>query len=140
MLKSVVFSGGWVMRIKIGILVVGLALFLAAPLAAHHSWTADYDGGKPVSVKGVVSKVEWTNPHTHFYVDVKDEKGNVKTWNFEMASTLALERAGWSRRTLPVGAEVTVGGFGGRAVTERAIASSIVTADGKNLFVGKLGQ
>jgi hypothetical protein len=140
MLKSVAFSGGWVMRIKIGILVVGLAMFLAAPLAAHHSWTADYDGGKPVSVKGVVSKVEWTNPHTHFYVDVKDEKGNVKTWNFEMASTLALERAGWSRRTLPVGAEVTVGGFGGRAVTERAIASSIVTADGKSLFVGKLGQ
>jgi hypothetical protein len=140
MLKSVVFSGGWVMRIKIGILVVGLALFLGAPLAAHHSWTADYDGGKPVSVKGVVSKVEWTNPHTHFYIDVKDEKGNVKTWNFEMASTLALERAGWSRRTLPVGAEVTVGGFGGRAVTERAIASSIVTADGKSLFVGKLGQ
>ena len=67
-------------------------------------------------------------------------EGDVKTWNFEMASTLALERAGWTRKTLPVGTEVTIGGFGGRAVTERAIASSITTAEGKALFVGKPGQ
>jgi hypothetical protein len=121
-------------------LIAGFALCLSIPLAAHHSWTADYDGGKPVTVKGVVSKVEWTNPHTHFYVDVKDAAGAVKTWNFEMASTLALERAGWTRKTLPVGTEVTIAGFGGRAVTERAIASAITTADGKSLFVGKPGQ
>jgi len=129
------------MRMKLGFLMAGLGLLcLAAPLAAHHSWTADYDGGKPVTVKGVVSKVEWTNPHTHFYVDVTDEKGTVTTWNFEMASTLALERGGWTRKTLPVGAPVTVGGFGGRAVTTRAIAGSITMADGKALFVGKPGQ
>jgi DNA/RNA endonuclease YhcR with UshA esterase domain len=115
-------------------------LCLSVPLAAHHSWTADYDGGKPVTVKGVVTKVEWTNPHTHFYVEAKDEKGNVTTWNFEMASTLSLERGGWTRKTLPVGTEVTVGGFGGRAVLTRAIAGSITTADGKALFVGKPGQ
>jgi len=129
------------MRMKLGFLMAGLGLLcLAAPLAAHHSWTADYDGGKPVTVKGVVAKVEWTNPHTHFYVDVTNEKGDVTTWNFEMASTLSLERGGWSRKTLPVGSQVTVGGFGGRAVTTRAIASSITTADGKALFVGKPGQ
>ena len=92
-------------------------LLLLAPLAAHHSWTADYDAAKPVTVKGVVTKVEWTNPHTHFYIESKDEKGTVTSWNFEMASTLALERGGWSRKTLPVGAEVTISGFGGRAVT-----------------------
>ena len=74
---------------------------LLAPLAAHHSWTADYDSAKPVTVKGVVTKVEWTNPHTHFYIESKDEKGTVTSWNFEMASTLALERGGWSRKTLP---------------------------------------
>jgi len=125
---------------KLGVLVAGIGLFcLAAPIAAHHSWTADYDGGKPVEVTGTVTKVEWTNPHTHFYVDVTDASGNVTSWNFEMASTLSLERAGWTRRTLPVGAEVTVGGFGGRAVTERAIAGSI-TLDGEALFVGKPGQ
>jgi hypothetical protein len=115
-------------------------VLLAARLAAHHSWTADYDANKPVTVKGVVVKVEWTNPHTHFYIETKDEKGSATTWNFEMASTLALERGGWTRKTLGVGQEVTIGGFGGRAVTERAIASSITTADGRALFVGKPGQ
>ena len=112
-------------------------LLLAAPLGAHHSWTPEYDAAKPVSVKGAVTKVEWTNPHTHFYVESRDEKGTVTEWNFEMASTLALERGGWSRKTLPVGTAVTITGFGGRAVTERAIASSIMTGDGRSLFVAK---
>lgn len=129
------------MRMKLGILVAGVGLFcLAVPIAAHHSWTAEYDAKKPITVKGVVSKVEWTNPHTHFYVDAKDDKGTVTTWNFEMASTLSLERGGWSRKTLPVGEQVTIQGFGGRAVTTRAIANSIVTADGKSLFVAEKGN
>lgn len=114
--------------------------FLLVPVTAHHSWTADYDAAKPVTVKGVVMKVEWTNPHTHFYIESKDEKGTVTNWNFEMASTLALERGGWSRKTLPVGTQVTITGFGGRAVLERAIASSITTADGRSLFVAKPGN
>src|SRR5918999_5820899 len=99
--------GGVAMKMKLWVLMAGFALCLAAPVAAHHSWTADYDGGKPVTVKGVVTKVEWTNPHTHFYIDSKDEKGTVTAWNFEMASTLALERSGWSRKTLQVGDQVT---------------------------------
>ena len=125
---------------KLMFLAAAVAVALVTPLAAHHSWTADYDGGKPVTVKGVVTKVEWTNPHTRFYIEEKDEKGTVTLWNFEMASTLALERAGWSRRTLQAGQEVTITGFGGRAVTQRAIAQTITTADGKALFAGKLGQ
>jgi DNA/RNA endonuclease YhcR with UshA esterase domain len=121
-------------------LVILVGMFLTASTAAHHSWTADYDASKPVTVKGVVTKVEWTNPHTHFYVDAKDEKGTVTQWNFEMASTLALERSGWSRKTLQVGDAVTITGFGGRAVIQRAIAQTITTADGRALFAGKLGQ
>jgi hypothetical protein len=129
------------MRMKLGVLAVGFGLVcLTVPIAAHHSWTAEYDAKKPVTVKGVVTKIEWTNPHTHFYVESTDEKGIVTSWNFEMASTLALERGGWSRKALPVGAQVTISGFGGRAVMERAIASSITTADGKELFVAKLGN
>jgi hypothetical protein len=121
-------------------LAVLTALLLGvAPLAAHHGWTLDYDPDKPVSVKGTVTKIEWTNPHIHFYVDTTDDKGTVTSWNFEMASPLALQRGGWSRKTLPVGAQVTIGGFGGRAVMERAVANSIVL-DGKPLFVGKPGQ
>ena len=123
------------------VLAVGLGVIaLAAPLAAHHSWQAEYDANKPVKVKGVVTKVEWTNPHTHYYVDAKDEKGTVTSWNFEMASVLALERSGWNRKTLQVGDEVTISGFGGKAVITRAVASSITSADGRALFDGKLGQ
>ena len=122
------------------VLAMLVAVTLTASVAAHHSWTADYDASKPVTVKGVVMKVEWTNPHTHFYIDSKDERGEVTSWNFEMASTLALERSGWSRKTLQVGDQVTITGFGGRAVTQRAIAQTITTADGKALFAGKLGQ
>ena len=129
------------MRMKLGVLVFSLALSaLAVPVSAHHSWTAEYDAKKPVSVKGVVSKVEWTNPHTHFYVDVTDAGGKVTTWNFEMASTPALERGGWSRKTLPVGTQVIVEGFAGRSVAERAIVTSFKGADGKEFFVPKLGN
>ena len=129
------------MRTKIGFILAALGvLAIAVPAIAHHSWPVEYDAKKPVSVQGVVSKVEWTNPHTHFYVDVKDENGNVTTWNFEMASTLALERSGWSRKTLTVGEQVQVKGFGGRAVTSRAIANSIINSAGKSLFVAELGQ
>jgi hypothetical protein len=129
------------MRTKIGILAVGLlASALALPAFAHHSWTAEYDAKKPITVKGVVSKVEWTNPHTHFYIDTTDASGKVTTWNFEMASTPALERGGWSRKTLPIGTQVTVEGFAGRTVAERAIVTSFKGPDGKEFFVPKLGN
>lgn len=126
-----------------GVLILGFAvsaLALAVPASAHHSWTAEYDAQKPIKISGVVSKVEWTNPHTHFYVDVADASGKVTTWNFEMASTPALERAGWSRKTLPVGTMVTVEGFAGRSVAERAIVTSFKGPDGKDFFVPKLGN
>ncbi len=126
---------------RLGVVVLGLALVaLAVPVSAHHSWTAEYDAKKPVTVKGVVSKVEWTNPHTHFYVDVTDAAGKVTTWNFEMASTPALERGGWSRKTMPVGTPVIVEGFAGRSVAERAIVTAFKGADGKEFFVPKLGN
>jgi hypothetical protein len=126
---------------KLGVLAAGFALsFLTVPVFAHHSWTAEYDSKKPVTVNGVVTKVEWTNPHTHFYVDSTDESGKVTNWNFEMASTPALERSGWSRKTLPIGTKVTVTGFGGREVLQRAIVTSFKGPDGKEFFVPKLGN
>jgi hypothetical protein len=117
-----------------------IVLLCASSVRAHHSWTVEYDAAKSVTVKGVVTKVEWTNPHTRVYVDSTDDKGTITSWNFEMASTIALERGGWSRRTLQPGATVTIDGFEGRETRTRAIASAIKTADGKELFVGKAGQ
>jgi DNA/RNA endonuclease YhcR with UshA esterase domain len=123
------------------VLAMALAvLCIAGRATAYHSWAADYDGSKPVAVKGVVTKVEWTNPHTHVYVDSTDGNGTVTRWNFEMASTLALERGGWSRKTLNVGDKVSIEGFGGRSEITRAIVTSITTADGRELFVARPGN
>ena len=125
-------------------LPTGLAAIIVTAItstaAAHHSWTVDYDASKPVTVKGVVTKMEWTNPHTRIYVESPDEKGVVTSWNFEMASTVALERGGWSRRTLQAGTAVTIDGFEGRTLRTRAIAGAVKTAEGKELFVAPPGR
>jgi len=120
--------------IVFGIVMVSLYPRLAG---AHHSWVSEYDANKHVVVKGLVTKVEWTNPHVHIYLDSTDESGTVNAWNFEMASVLSLERGGWSRRTVSAGDIITIEGFGGRSITERAIASAINTDDGQSLFVDK---
>jgi DNA/RNA endonuclease YhcR with UshA esterase domain len=126
------------MRTKLVVLVAaGLALFCSAvPVVAHHSFAVEYDVNKAVTVKGAVTKFEWTNPHAHVYVDVVDEKGVVTHWNFEMASPNILERNGWSRRVLNVGDKVTLKGFSGRVDATRGIVNSITLADGRALFAG----
>ena len=90
-------------------------LVVTAPLAAHHSFSVEYDADKPVSFSGVVTKIEWTNPHARIYVDAADPKGATHNWNLELASPSALARNGWSSRTLKVGDKVKVDGFEGRA-------------------------
>ena len=93
-----------------GVAAVGLGLLVsAAPVRAHHSFAAEYDAAKPITLKGVVSRVEWTNPHARFYIDVKDENGT-STWNLELASPNVLSRNGWTRRTLNIGDEISVQG------------------------------
>src|SRR6266446_7092666 len=97
------------MRAKVGGLVVVAGLMVSAvPVLAHHSFAAEYDASKPVTLKGTVTKIEWTNPHARFYLDVKAEEGALTNWNLELASPNALLRNGWTRRALNVGDEVTV--------------------------------
>lgn len=125
------------MNRMIALLLAGLVLpYPGATLVAHHSFSSEYDGEKTFKITGVVSKVEWTNPHVRFYVDVKESDGKLTSWNLELASPSALARNGWNSRTLKVGDEVTVQGYSGKAVLTRGAARSVVVADGRSLFAG----
>ena len=122
-------------QIKVAGLMVGVALLTGTvPLRAHHSFAAQYDAAKPIELKGTVTKVEWTNPHARFYIDVQDASGKVENWNFEMASPNVLSRNGWRKDTLKIGSTITVGGYLARQGERMAIAGSLTGPDGKPLF------
>src|ERR1700693_4799795 len=105
------------MQVKLGVVGAGLGLWLGAlPASAHHSFAAEYDEKKPVKVTGIVKKVEWTNPHSRMYLDVKDANGAVTVWNFEFGSPNHPFRAGWTRNTVKEGDQITVEGWGSKTV------------------------
>jgi hypothetical protein len=113
---------------------VGLVLATAAAMA-HHSFAAEFDANKPLNLKGVVTKIEWMNPHTYFYMDVTGPDGKVANWGMEMGSPNGLMRAGWTRNTLKVGDEVTVEGAQAKDGTNVGNAVAVVlVATGKRLF------
>src|SRR6476660_7341219 len=127
--------GGSDMKARVLAVVVG-AIALAAfamPLFAHHSFAAEFDAAKPVNLTGVVTKVEWMNPHTYFYVDVKDaQSGKVTNWACEMGSPNGLTRQGWTRNTLKVGMVVAFEGTQAKDGSPKANARNVLV-DGKKL-------
>jgi hypothetical protein len=124
------------MRTKLFAAVAGLALMAAAPVLAHHSFSAEFDSTKPFKMTGTVTKVEWMNPHTFFYVDVTDEKTKkVTNWAMEMGSPNGLMRNGWTRNTMKIGDMVNVEGSLAKDGSPTGNARSVIlTKTGQRLF------
>ena len=118
------------------ITAAAIILSAALPLSAHHSFAAEYDVTKPITVTGTVTKVEWTNPHARLYVDVKDDKGVVSNWNFEMGGPLQLKRLGWSRESVKPGDQIKIDGYMAKDGENRANVRNVVFADGRKIFLG----
>ena len=122
------------MTARLSALVGVLVLLAGARGAAHHSFAAEYDGSKPVKVSGVVTKVEWTNPHIWFYVDVKDEQGRLVNWGFSGGPPGVLQRRGISRDAMKIGDVVVVEGFRARDGSNNASGGRVTFPDGRSVF------
>jgi hypothetical protein len=117
--------------------LLAVMTLLAIPLAAHHSFGLEYDSNKPITLTGVVTKIEWTNPHSYLVIDVKDDKGNVSSWRFEGYGPGVLYRTGWKRDiTMKPGDTVTVKGWRARDGTNWAHSREVTLASGQKLFFG----
>ena len=124
------------MGTKLLVAAAAISLLTTAPVGAHHSFAAEFDASKPFKLSGVVTKVEWQNPHTIFYLDITDDQTKkVTNWSFEMGSPNGLMRNGWTRNTLKVGDVVTVEGSLARDGSPYGNAQAVVLAGtGKRLF------
>jgi Family of unknown function (DUF6152) len=117
-----------------GLFIFALCALSAAPAIAHHSFAAEFDASKAVTMQGYVTKIEWTNPHVWFYIDVKSPDGSVENWGFEMGPPHGLQARGWTRTTMKLGDQVQVDGTLAKNGSKRGNARSVVmVSTGKKL-------
>lgn len=117
-------------------LIAACLVAAAVPALAHHSFAAEYDNNKPLTLTGTVTKVEWMNPHARFYIDVKDQAGKVTNWEFELGSPNGLMRRGWTRNSLKEGDVVTVAGYHAKDGSNLGNARTVNLSDGRKVFAG----
>ena len=116
-----------------------VVLAASAPAVAHHAFAAEFDGSKPVTLKGTVTKMEWINPHAWLHVDVPGPDGKVVSWMVEGGAPNALLRRGWNRNSVVPGTKVVIEGFRARDGSNRANGRDVTLPDGTKLFIGSSG-
>lgn len=119
--------------------VFAITLLAAAPLVAHHAFSAEFDANKQLLLKGSVAKMEWINPHAWLHVDVKEDDGKVTRWAIELGPPNALIKRGWNQTSVPIGLQVTIVGYQAKDGAKRANGRDITLPDGKKLFAGSPG-
>jgi subtilisin family serine protease len=125
------------MKTKIIMTLAALGATLTArPILAHHSFAAEFDANNPIDLTGTVTKVAWANPHTFFYIDVENDRGQIETWALEMGSPNGLMRRGWTRDSMKIGDVVNVTGSRAKDGSLKGNARSVVLSSGEKLFAG----
>ena len=122
------------MKARLRAITLPLLVILGQPLFAHHSFSAEYDSNQPIKVSGTVTKVEWTNPHIWFFVDVKDDQGRVTNWGFSGGPPGVLQRRGINKTALKTGDVIVVEGFRARDGSNNASGGKVTFADGRSVF------
>jgi hypothetical protein len=126
--------------IWLGVAVLGLLFSIVPGADGHHSFTAEFDQTKPITLKGAVTKVLFENPHTYVYIDVKDADGKVENWAIEGGSTVVLYRQGWRKDTVKPGDTVTIMGYRAKNGSNLASSKKVILPDGREVFGGTPGD